>query len=376
MVGLSRVSSRQHNEHRHLWANLLFLADFEFFRGTSWLTWSGLLVTQLSLGAVIGTLITAGHAGLHRAFGVMLSIALIVSPFNIDNLILPFHVSIPLVCLLALLAFYWTIQASLAATWHGASRATSIACLMILICPYAMANGLIAPVIAVALALSLRANRITVALIAFVATGIFVAYFWHWTLPRHHAELLPSGSRIGGLWQIVAHSLVLLGAPGLLLGSIATGVLGLAGFALWLALLVAVWQQIRLSRAQDANLIALFALATFVLGTAVMIALGRAGAGLGQALSTRYATFSLVFWLAVLGAMWRWRTNALERINSGVRASRDPRLAVVLSAFAYGSWRRVVESWRTQVSVSDQATADLLAGQFDPSTDDADIPPR
>ena len=87
----------QHNEHRHLWANLLFLADYEFFRGTSWLTWSGLLVTQLSLGAVIGTLITAGHAGLHRAFGVMLSIALIVSPFNIDNLILPFHVSIPLV---------------------------------------------------------------------------------------------------------------------------------------------------------------------------------------------------------------------------------------------------------------------------------------
>ena len=236
---------------------------------------------------------------------------------------------------------------------------------MILICPYAMANGLIAPVIAVALALSLRANRITVALIAFVATGIFVAYFWHWTLPRHHAELLPSGSRIGSLWQIVAHSLVLLGAPGLLLGSIATGVLGLAGFALWLALLVAVWQQIRLTRAQDANLIALFALATFVLGTAVMIALGRAGAGLGQALSTRYATFSLVFWLAVLGAMWRWRTNALGESSLGFARRAILVLAVGLSAFVYGSWRRVVESWRTQVSVSDQATADLLAGQFD-----------
>src|SRR3954447_9454831 len=50
----------QHNEHRHLLTNLVFLADYEFFRGTSALAWSCLIAVQLVLGAWLGWLATEG----------------------------------------------------------------------------------------------------------------------------------------------------------------------------------------------------------------------------------------------------------------------------------------------------------------------------
>ena len=235
---------------------------------------------------------------------------------------------------------------------------------MIMLGPYATANGLIAAVMAAALVWFLRANKLSAALVSASAATIIVIYFWHWTFPQHHENCWPHhlGSGAYGRSQLTAWYCL---ARRVVPGAHGNGVFGLVGFVLWLAVLVAVLQRVRQSRALDAHFIALFALATFALGTAVMIALGRAGAGLGQALSTRYATFSLVFWLALLGAMWRWRTDAVGELSFGFARRAVLALAVALLVFAYGAWFRVVESWRTQVAVSDQVTAELLAGRFD-----------
>ena len=94
-----------------------------------------------------------------------------------------------------------------------------------------------------------------------------------------------------------------------------------------------------------------------------MVASGRAGAGLGQALSGRYATFSLVFWMSLLGSLWRLckaEEYPLRPWRRGVLA-----LVTILLALGYGVWFRAVSVWKAQVAISDRAAAELKAGNFD-----------
>lgn len=352
----------QHNEHRHLLTNLVFLADYEFFRGTSALAWSCLIGVQLVLGAWLGWLATEGDRPANRALGLATAIALIASPLQIDNLILPFHIAIPLVCLLALLAFYASAMAAVAPA-PLAWIYSAIACVAVVLCPYAMANGVIASLMAGMLALVLAGPRAHVSAIALAAIAAVTCFFWDWVLPQHHTGLLASATGFAGLWHIPAHSLLLLGSPGLVWGAEGAGFVGLVGFVLWLSASCLWWRR-RADLRVDASTVALLGLTTFALATAIMVASGRAGAGLGQALSGRYATFSLVFWMSLLGSLWRLckaKEQAWWPWRRGVLA-----LVTVLLALGYGAWFRAVSTWNAQVAISDRVAAELRAGNSDP----------
>jgi hypothetical protein len=83
-------------------AEAAVLIDFLLARGTSTFLNPFLLLTQLSLGALLGMLVTAGMGAQERTLGIGMAVAFLAS--------LPFHVAIPLVCILALLAFICTAR--------------------------------------------------------------------------------------------------------------------------------------------------------------------------------------------------------------------------------------------------------------------------
>lgn len=76
---------------------------------------------------------------------------------------------------------------------------------------------------------------------------------------------------------------------------------GLAGLTLFAAVL---WRAARAHRAAwnaYAGYLPWLCIAAFALGSALITAWGRAGFGLGQALSSRYITTSMLFWCALIG---------------------------------------------------------------------------
>ena len=353
----------QHNEHRHALTNLLFIADFAFFQGTGRLVGTCLIATQLALGATLGALATAGNTPPVRAIGIALAVALVAAPLQIDNLILPFHVSIPLVCLLAVVALYWSARAAAAPTPAAARLWTILASAAIALGPYAMANGIIASALSAVLVLVLGTRTETKVTITLVAAASIASFFWGWFLPKHHEALMASASGLSGIMRIPKHSLLMLGSPGILLGANAVVAVGVLGVLLWMFVVGVLLQRWRKGLALDAATLALSGLTVFAMATAVMIGSGRVGAGLVQALSVRYATFSLVFWMALLGTLWR----LLDRRFLGAARSAVLGLALSLLVLAYGAWFRAADSWRAQAAILDRATADLKAGRFDPA---------
>lgn len=355
----------QHNEHRHALTNLLFIADFDFFRGSARLVGVCLIATQLVLGATLGALATAGNAPPTRAIGIALAIALVAAPLQIDNLILPFHISIPLVCLLALLAFYWTARAAFAPTPASARLWTVAASAAIALGPYAMTNGIIASALSAALVVGFGVRKKTKAILTLVAAASIAFFFWGWFWPKHHEALMASASGLSGIVHIPMHSVLMLGVPGIYFGWNATIAVGVLGVLLWVVAAGVLLQRWRKGLTLDPATLALFGLTVFALATAVMIASARVGAGLVQALSVRYATFSLVFWMALLGTFWRF--GFLERRFLGGARRVVLGLSLSLLVLAYAAWSRAADSWRAQVAFSDRATADLKAGRFDPA---------
>jgi hypothetical protein len=112
----------------------------------------------------------------------------------------------------------------------------------------------------------------------------------------------------------------------------------------------------------DPSSCALVALATLAIATAAMTALGRAGMGPQQALSGRYATWSVLFWVSLAGAAWRLAD-----------AAAHPRLKIAtigvaawLLALSYLSGRPFVAYARNSAASLDLATAELRAGRIVP----------
>jgi hypothetical protein len=355
----------QHNEHRHALAGLLFLLDYAWFRGTSVLANPALLACQLGLGALLGLLAASGEDRPRRVLAAALAMALMASPANIDNLIMPFHVSIPLVCLLGLLAFFWTAEA-VAVRPRGASRLV-LAGVALALCPYAMANGLLAAAMTAALAW-LHGWQAGAAMSAAAAAAIGL-YLWDWEWPADHESMQAEVDSLGGLRSFAVHVLAFLGSPGLGFGKhpgdVLAAIMGPAAAVLWLGVLVLLIRSRRRHRMIDPATLALAMSASFMMATALMIAWGRAGAGAAQAMSTRYATFSLVLWISLLGAAWRLapELGALSRPARRAVAMA----AILLVVLGYAAWYRLGTTTRARTAAVDVATAELRAGRFDPA---------
>ena len=101
-----------------------------------------------------------------------------------------------------------------------------------------------------------------------------------------------------------------------------------------------------------------------MVATAVATAFGRAGSGIEAATSSRYTTFSAVFWVALIGACWRM---------SDVKSPRARTLqvlvaswAAILLALSYLAWFLVGQDLRQRTAAMDLLAKELQAGQFVP----------
>jgi hypothetical protein len=357
-----------HNEHRLALVRLAFLLDYDCFQGTSIFVTLVLVLSNLTLGGTIGALATVGLSAAQRAFVIALSLAFFVSPVQIENVILPIHMCFPLVCILAIFAFACTAHAATEGTrplvWIYSLVGSGAAAL----CPYAMANGVIAAAMTVALVWVLPAKESVRMSVTVAALAAVAACLWGLQLPNGslHATVI----NLHGILDAITFFLALIGlagasAPRMFGGIDVAIVMGIAGIAGWSAVLLLLLERWRRGCPADANTIALFLGSTFVVLTAIMITLGRAGGGPVQALSTRYATFSLTFWASLIGIGWRiapelGRYSGLARRSTAVAGT-------LLLLLSYLAWFRVAETSHARATVADMVSTELRSGHFDPA---------
>jgi hypothetical protein len=223
---------------------------------------------------------------------------------------------------------------------------------------YSSSNGLAAAVLVAVTAFVLPVGWAARIVLAVTAVLSIASFFVGYRLPAD-----PTGDRIAlDSWQGV---LQLLDYVNAFLGSIGQysarvwPVLGIVGLAVWAAVALALLLRFRAGCPLDPSAIALFMLATLAIATAVMAGIGRGGHGSQQALSPRYATWSILFWAGLAGAAWRVADAAghppLKLATLGVTGW--------LLALSYPSGRYQADYARRSAAMIDVATAELRAGQ-------------
>lgn len=186
-------------------------------------------------------------------------------------------------------------------------------------------NGLLVPFI-LALVVALRRSHPLV-------TGVYVALGTCGAVLFASTVLGTSAARASGaiapsehVAAVVQYFLAFF-VPFLTYGSPAIGAIG-GGLGLLAGVLLCFRTALQPARTPRLDWIAC-ALMLFVVGSAGMAAVGRAQFGVDQAAQSRYATFALVYWAALVAAAASWleqRTGEALRIP---RAAQVPVLAVV-----------------------------------------------
>lgn len=286
----------QHNEHRLIFPRLLMLG---LVRWSGWnvvneiyASWFLTLLTGLVLWRLATRTLPAAHTGL--ATQLLLPFALLIfSPVQGENWLWGWQVSWFLVGFCVVLAI-WALTC-----WAGQWLGLVIALLASIVATYSLASGQIIWLLGLfSLLVQWRIWRWRmIAIWGIAATLCIGAYFYAYHSPPGHPSVFFAlqhpvlfviyllaylGSPLGswsGLPSLVSAGYGLAGLLGL----------GLALFWLWLSRSVSlapigVWVQI----------------AAFSLLCATLTAIGRAGFGIEQALSSRYTTVALYFWLGFI----------------------------------------------------------------------------
>jgi hypothetical protein len=352
---------RPHNEHRLPLTQLGFLVDFAFFQGRAIFAHWLLLLVHVALGAAIGLVATRGLAAGARTLAVTAGIAFLVAPVQIDNLVWPFHLQWAASGLLALGAFFLT--ARLAEPMPPAARATTVvsAAAFTTLTVYSSANGLAAAPMVAVMALVLPIGRAArIVLVATAALSV-ASFFVGYTLPAGDPGFRVSLDSLQGVLQFLAYVRAFLGSIGQFSYRILP-VLGIVGLAIWAAAALALVWRLRNGASFDPSTCALLMLAALAIATAAMSALGRAGMSPQQALSARYATWSILFWASLAGALWRL-ADAAGRPRLKVATLGITAWLLVLS---YLSGRYFVDYARSNAATIDMVTVELRAGRILP----------
>jgi hypothetical protein len=295
----------QHNEHRIVPTRLAFLADFTFFDGRSVFVFSLLLFAHVMLGTALGLLASRNRQAGERALAVAFGIAIMVSRLQLDNLVLPFHLNWAACGLFSLIA--------IACTAHVADPTArrvpllALAAISTFAAVYSAANGIAAAALVLAASCILPIRRISRITIAAAAIFAVATFFIGYVFPQHHNRFAASFSSLAEIGQFLLFIPTFLGAFAHHFGSETSFVIGLLGICVWLALAIMFLIRLRSSKLVDAAGATMLMLAGAALATAVMVAFGRTGIGLQEAMVSKYATWGLLFWLAVLAAadrMW------------------------------------------------------------------------
>ena len=289
----------QHNEHRILVPRLVFFADEALFSGQGRLSLCAIFAVQALHAGLFALLILQARPpwpGRWALAAVVL--AMMFSLRQAENFTYGFQVQFVGVFAGASLCF---VLFGLTVARARAGRAAwppLVGCFAaVLATTLTMANGLAAAFILVPLALLARLRPWVGIAAAAWAVTLALVYFDGYEPVAHHSHPSESLRHPLALLAYVAAYLGSLWTSGEIAVAVSLGAVGI------LATLVAVLRAARQPATPPAAL-ALVGVMLFVGAAAAVTASGRLGFGIGQALSSRYATGSAAFWAAQLSYWW------------------------------------------------------------------------
>ncbi|MDZ5650675.1 hypothetical protein [Nitrospirillum sp. BR 11828] len=237
-----------------------------------------------------------------------------------------------------------------------------LAYVLVLVGTYTLSNGILASFLLIPMALALRAGRATVFATVGWALLLTATYFFDFHPVQGHSPYLYS----------LTHPLPYLGYVSAYLGNLVT-CLGLAEpvrtqaaiFFGAIGLLLTLAALARSCRTWDEApaRIALLALILFVLGTAMLTALGRVTFGLDQAFSGRYVTPVSAFWVAHI-CYWA----PLRRLRDGVGVGLTLVGSAMVAGLLFCAMKGHLQGWQeaaNQALTNARARDALLSGVHD-----------
>jgi hypothetical protein len=286
-IGLSELWA-QHNEHRVALARLQFVVDYRFFEGTNVFLFSSIATSCLVLGGTFAAAVWFETRDWLLALGVLAVAGATALPLaGSENLLGAFQVSFvqgflfSTVAILGVVRAARSIVASRQAMWTGVTAIAAAAS------TYSLANGLLAWVIVVVVAIVLGLPRRNTAALAIAGVVTIATYFWHFDSVSERNLSDPLG---------LAHYVLLF------LGSAPTPTSGTAAIAgaVGLILAIVLCRLAWLGRAGRSTLVPFgAAVSAFIVLSAVLAATNRLDLGVAQALGSRYSIASYTFWLGI-----------------------------------------------------------------------------
>jgi len=284
-----------HNEHRIVFARLLFMMDLGLFKGSQVFL---LVVNYLLAGLSALLLILITRRCIPEPEGRALRFALTCLIISLcyawsqrENFIWAFQSQFFLAQQLPLLAFYLLYLSS--AQERHRTLLFALASLTGIACAGTMANGVLALPIMAVLALFLGLGRSRALLLGVLGAFVCGLYFLRFQSPGQQ-ESLPLSHPL----QLLHYLLAYLGGPGFhVTGSSRVAVFGglfMLGSCLYFAVLALT------QRRNDRLLFLLLAFLLYIGISAVGVASARLLMGIEQAFSSRYATPTLMAWIVLL----------------------------------------------------------------------------
>lgn len=344
----SKLMFVQHGEHRITVPRMFFLIDHYWFQARNLFLLTSIFLLQAAHAALIWRLgVCSGiRSWLAVLTGGMVA-ALMFSAQQNANLTWGFQIQFICVYAFSTLALAALARAATQTQMHAKASGTvatcvAVVCVAATIATYSMANGVLIWGVAVVMALALDLPRGWVGLVLLCGFLNALTYLWGYhvgggaeplkALGSFRELLLFAGAYIGAptdpLGTILLKTLGAdTGIPGALVrarvmlacAAGAAGGLTVAGF--WLS-------SFRCPRWNGWQLALLYN-CLFVMATSIVVALGRlTNFGLGESLTSRYTTPSLVFWSSLLVLMY-------SRFQKGLYV-RPVQMIVINTAMAAG----------------------------------------
>jgi hypothetical protein len=239
----------------------------------------------------------------------------------------------------------------LSGRWAWAACSASLALLASLTYTTALALW---PVLCVGLIL-VRVRWRFVMLYVGLTAAVYFAYFSGYETPGFHPS--PVYSKIGDLLLYVSAYLGGVFTTSFEMAVI-IGVVGLAISALMFAILL-----FRVSHKIRVIVIPWFLIQGYILGTAIMAAVGRSGIGLDQAVQSRYATLPALFWIGLIVTMILfWRSLGTNRLRRQLALAFMGIAAVLLIVSMYRVGAERVRALSARVSLQSAALLSVQLG--------------
>ena len=316
----------QHNDHRIAFPRLILFSDYLFFQGRGDFDLIAIFAMQATLVGLLLVLLarTRTEARGRVAVGAMVPL-LLFSLRQSENFVWGFQVGFVSVFTLATLAIVMFARAlERSRLGKGSGVATSVAYGLVAVATFSMSNGMLCGIVLIVMAVVARASRWDIVGATAITAALIAAFLFRYQflggaplrdawLHRPLAVLLYAAAYLGNFLDPDIDAAVFFGSCGLL----AVGIV-LARFAM--------------ARDRDPIRLALLGIALFTAGSALLTALGRFSDGIGDAMSSRYATGSALFWCAVLICGWSLSGSSRPNVAVALRLGLAGASLVLLTA--------------------------------------------